>query len=314
MEFHVAKSAGFCFGVKRAVQMALDAARTETGPIYMLGEIVHNEHVIRQLRDAGIRVVETLAQVDAGTLLIRAHGAVPQVYETARQKGLKILDATCSLVLEIHKLVRQFEAEGYTMVIIGDHGHAEVQGIAGQVKSALIVASPAEAAAKIGKIARIGLVVQSTQNIENVQQIVGMLAGKCRELRFVNTICATTRDHQREIRQLPLENDIMLIIGSRHSANTCRLVEISKALNPRTYQVESADDVLPAWFAGVNSVGVSAGASTPDLIIEQVIEKIQALDYFASAGATNAPSSNQPANPNFSICARPVCSSAATMA
>jgi 4-hydroxy-3-methylbut-2-enyl diphosphate reductase len=277
MEIHVAKSAGFCFGVKRAVRMALDAAKTEAGPVYMLGDIVHNEHVIRELREVGIQVVDSLDHVDSGTLLIRAHGSVPEVYETARKKGLKILDATCSLVLEIHKIARQLQEEGYTIVIIGDHGHDEVIGIAGQVESPIIVSSSQEAAEKIDKLARIGVVVQSTQNIENVQQIVSVLAGKCRELRFVNTICYTTTNHQRDIRELPLENDIMIIIGSRNSANTCRLTEISQELNPRTYQVESADEVLPQWFEGVKSIGVSAGASTPDIIINEVIEKIQQI-------------------------------------
>jgi 4-hydroxy-3-methylbut-2-enyl diphosphate reductase len=277
MEIHVAKSAGFCFGVKRAVRMALESAKTEGSPVYMLGDIVHNEHVIRELREAGIRVVDSLDQVDSGTLLIRAHGAVPQVYETARKTGLKILDATCSLVLEIHKIARQLQEEGYTIVIIGDHGHDEVVGIAGQVESPIIIASPQEAAAKVDKIARIGVVVQSTQNIENVQQIVSVLVKKCHELRFVNTICRTTTNHQHDIRALPIENDIMLIIGSRKSANTSRLTEISRELNPRTYQVESVDEVRPEWFDGVNSVGVSAGASTPDKIIHEVIERIREI-------------------------------------
>lgn len=277
MEIHVARSAGFCFGVKRAVRMALEASKTEEGPVYMLGDIVHNEHVVREISDAGIQVVDSLDEVTSGTLLIRAHGARPDVYEAARKKGLKIIDATCSLVLEIHKIARQLQDDGYAIVVIGDHDHVEVVGIAGQVESAIIISSPEEAVETIEKTPRIGVVVQSTQNIDNVQSIVGVLAGKCRELRFVNTICSTTTNHQRDIRELPTENDIMIIIGSHTSANTCRLTEISKELNPRTYQVESADDVQAEWFRGVQSVGVSAGASTPDNIITSVIEKIQSI-------------------------------------
>jgi 4-hydroxy-3-methylbut-2-enyl diphosphate reductase len=243
----------------------------------MLGDIVHNEHVVREISDAGIQVVDSLDEVTSGTLLIRAHGAVPEVYKAARQKGLKIIDATCSLVLEIHKIARQLEEEQYTIIIIGDHDHVEVVGIAGQVKSAIIVASPEEAVEKIEKTPRIGIVVQSTQKIDNVQSIVCVLAGKCRELRFVNTICTTTTNHQRDIRELPTENDIMIIIGSRTSANTCRLTEISSELNSKTYQVESAEDVHAEWFQEVQSVGVSAGASTPSNIITSVIEKIQSI-------------------------------------
>ena len=277
MEIHVANSAGFCFGVKRAVRMALDAAKTENGPVYMLGDIVHNEHVVRELSEAGVQVIDSLEEIQSGTLLIRAHGAVPEIYETARRKGLKIIDATCSLVLEIHKIARQLQEEGYTIVIIGDHGHDEVVGIAGQVQSAIIISSPEEAEEKIDKIARIGIVVQSTQAIHNVQKIVCTLAGKCRELRFFDTICFTATNHQRDLRELPKKNDLMIIIGSYTSANTCRLTQISKELNPRTYQVESADDVMSDWFEGVNSVGVSAGASTPEGIIEEVIKKIRKI-------------------------------------
>ncbi len=257
--------------------MAFDAAKTEEGPVYMLGDIVHNEHVVRELSAAGIQVVDSLEKTQSGTLLIRAHGTVPEVYETARRKGLKLIDATCPLVLEIHKIVRQIEEKGYTVVIIGDHGHNEVVGIAGQAKSAIIVSSPEEAAEEIDKIAHIGIVVQSTQNIGSVQKIVAILTGKCRELQFFNTICYTATAHQRDLRKLPTENDIMLIIGSYTSANTGRLTQISKELNPRTYQVESADDVKPEWFEGTHSVGVSAGASTPDKIIQEVIEKIQKI-------------------------------------
>jgi 4-hydroxy-3-methylbut-2-enyl diphosphate reductase len=161
------------------------------------------------------------------------------------------------------------------VVVIGDHGHAEVLGIAGQVQEAIVVASVDEAAHKIGKTARIGIVVQSTQKIDNVRQIVSALTGTCRELRFFDTICSTTKNHQRDIRRLPVEHDIMLIIGSYTSANTCRLREIAASLNSRTYQVESADDVRAEWFAGIESVGVSAGASTPDDVMQAVIDRIR---------------------------------------
>lgn len=277
MKINVAKSAGFCFGVKRAVRMALEAARNEEGPVYMLGDIVHNEHVVRALNEAGIQVVDSLDQIESGTLLIRAHGTVPEIYESARKKRLKIIDATCTLVLEIHKFARQLHDQGDRVVVIGDHGHDEVIGIAGQVESAMIISSPEEAEKLGDKMARIGIVVQSTQNIENVRKIIAILAAKCRELKFFNTICAPTRRHQQEIRTLPKENDIMIIIGSFNSANTYRLTAISKELNPRTYQVESVNDVRPEWFEGASSVGISAGASTPDTIIQHVIKRIQEL-------------------------------------
>lgn len=253
--------------------MALDAAASEDGPLCMLGDIVHNEHVVRQITEAGIRVVDSLEQVESGTLLIRAHGAVPEQYEAARRKGLAILDATCPLVLDIHATARDMRQDGATVVVIGDQGHDEVVGIAGQAGEALIVATPAEAE-QLAWVRRLGVVVQSTQNIENVQRIMAVLAGKCRELRFVNTICPATIARQRDLRRMPPEHDVMIIIGSFRSANTCRLTEIAGRLNPNTHQVESPADLRPEWFEGAGSVGVSAGASTPQHVIDAVLHAL----------------------------------------
>lgn len=258
--------------------MALEAAETEIGPVFMLGDIVHNEHVVQELDEAGIRVVNGLDEMtQGGTLLIRAHGSVPEIYEGARARGLNIVDATCPLVLDIHETAIQLHQEGYTIVIIGDHGHDEVIGIAGQVKAATVIASPKEVETKIKRLPRLGVVVQSTQDIENVQRIVYKLAGLCRELKFFNTICPPTTRHQQEIRELPLEHDVIIIIGSHNSANTCRLTSIATQLNPRTYQVQSAEELQREWFLGAQSVGVSAGASTPEVIITEVIARIQAM-------------------------------------
>ena len=275
MRIHLAKSAGFCSGVKRAVRIALETARNGRLPVYMLGEIVHNEHVVNELESAGIRMVDSLEQIDAGILLIRAHGATPEMCEAARRKGLSIVDATCPLVLEIHEVARQLQEDGYHVAVIGDHGHDEVIGIAGQVDRAVVIASPDEAEHALTHCSRLGVVVQSTQDIENVQQILAALAAKCREIKFFNTICAPTARHQEEIRRLPHEHDVVVIIGSFTSANTCRLTTIAKAINPRTHQVESAADARAEWFAGAQSVGISAGASTPDVVIEQVIQRIR---------------------------------------
>ena len=279
MKIHLAESAGFCSGVKRAVRLALETAEKEKSPVYMLGDIVHNEHVVRDLRHAGITIIDSLEHIDFGVLLIRAHGATPDVYKAARQKGLKIIDASCPLVLEIHKFARQLAEEGYKVVVIGDHGHDEVEGIAAQIEEPIVISSPEEVAKNFRrKISRIGVVLQSTQDIRNVQEILALLTVKCRELKLFNTICGPTTKHQEEIHKLPKENDVMIVIGSHTSANTCRLTAISKELNPRSYQVESADELKAGWFENASSVGVSAGASTPDNIIQGVIERIQMFE------------------------------------
>lgn len=276
-QINIARHGGFCFGVKLAVNAALKASN-EHENVVMLGDIVHNEHVVKKIDDAGVKVVLDLKETPKGTLLLRAHGSTPQVYEEAKELGLNILDATCPLVLEIHEIVRELDKEGYQIAVIGDHGHDEVKGIAAQVKNAIVISKPEEIAQVIPRrIKKLGVVTQSTQNIDNVKKVVSELTARVGELKFVDTICGPTKAYQREIRHLPLENDVMIIVGSLKSANTCRLTEISLSLNPRSYQVESPSDVKLEWFKDAKTIGVSAGASTPDWIIQQVVDKVKEL-------------------------------------
>lgn len=274
----LARSAGQCFGVKRAFNIAMEAA-SSGDPVLMLGDIVHNEHVVKRIDSAGVKVVGRLdAEGERGTLLVRAHGAAPDVYRKAREAGFKLLDATCPLVHEIHQVAREMSAAGYRVIVIGDHGHDEVIGIAGQVEDAIVLAKPEEVAARLPRrLKKAGVVVQSTQNMENVQRIIAELVPKVRELRYVDTICGPTKTHQRDIRTLPSEVDVMVIVGSFTSANTCRLTEISLEKNPRSHQVEDASGLRPEWFEGAASIGVTAGASTPDWIIDEVVEALEGL-------------------------------------
>jgi len=275
----LARSAGQCFGVKRAFNIAMKAA--EGGdPVMMLGDIVHNEHVVKRIDSAGVKVVDDLEHTDRrGTLLVRAHGAAPDIYRRADEAGHKLLDATCPLVHEIHQVAREMAADGYRLIVIGDHGHDEVIGIAGQAEDAIVLADPEEVSEKIPKkLRKAGVVVQSTQTMENVQRILFELAPLVRELRYVDTICGPTKTHQRDIRTLPSEVDVMVIVGSFTSANTCRLTEISLEKNPRSHQVEDASGLVPTWFEGAESIGVTAGASTPDWIIDEVMGRLRALE------------------------------------
>lgn len=277
MKINLAKSAGFCFGVERAIEIALDSAERYDN-VLMLGDIVHNEHVVQKIHDTGIHVVKKLPDAPEGTLLLRAHGTIPEIYKKAREQGLNIVDATCPLVVDIHDTAKELEAGGYQLVIIGDHGHDEVVGIAGQISHEAIVVASLEEAKNLKRIKRAGVVVQSTQDIDNVRVIVAELVMKCREMKFINTICGPTTRHQNEIRKMPQANDVMIIVGSKTSANTLRLTQISKTLNPRTYQVLSADDIDPAWFEGAETVGISAGASTPNWTINEVVKRIEEID------------------------------------
>ena len=276
MKILLAKNAGYCFGVRDAVDMAYDTAK-EHGDVYMLGHIVHNENVVNDLDKAGAKVVDSLDKVPEGRpVLLRAHGTHVDIWKEAKQKNMNIVDATCPLVRDIHDEIKQLEADGRKIIIIGDHGHDEVVGIASQVKNPMIVATPEEAI-KLRKTKRAGVVSQSTQTIENVQEIVNILMNKVVDLRFINTICFPTKRNQEQIKELSEKCDVMFVIGSFTSANSKRLTDLSKERNKRSYQVTCALDINEKWLEDCNVVGISAGASTPDNIIEEVLKRIKEI-------------------------------------
>jgi 4-hydroxy-3-methylbut-2-enyl diphosphate reductase len=270
----VAKDAGYCFGVRDAVNMAYDSAE-EFGNVYMLGDIVHNEQVVEDLENVGTKVVESLDDVPKDSpILFRAHGTVNELWDEAKSKKMNIIDATCPLVHEIHHEVKKLAKDGRKIIIIGDHGHDEVVAIANQVEGSIIISSPSEAS-KLRKMKKVGVVSQSTQMIENVQEIINILMEKVFDLHFVNTICYPTKRNHEQIKLLAIENDVMIIIGSFTSANSKRLAELSSERNNNSYQVTCAAALKVEWFKNKNSVGISAGASTPDYLIEEVKLRIQ---------------------------------------
>ena len=276
MKIFLAKNAGYCFGVRDAVQLAYDTAQDD-GDVYMLGHIVHNENVVEKLDKAGAKVVETLDQVPNGKpILFRAHGTHVDTWKKAQEKNMNIIDATCPLVEEIHDEIKILEKEGRKIIIIGDHGHDDVIGIASQVKNAVIVANRDEANA-LRKTKKAGVVSQSTQTIENVQEIINILMSKVFDLRFVNTICFPTKRNQEQIKELAEACDLMIVIGSFTSANSKRLTQLAKERNKLSFQVTCANDVNESWLENVETVGISAGASTPDNIINEVIDKIKLI-------------------------------------
>jgi len=278
MKIIVAKDAGYCFGVRDAVNLAYDSAK-DHGEVYMLGTIVHNEKVVEDLSKAGAKVIESLDDVPTDKpILFRAHGTAPDTWDQAKNKNLNVIDATCPLVTEIHDEIKKLEAEGRRTIIIGDHGHDEVEGIAAQVESPIIVANIEEAKA-LRKMKKAGVVSQSTQMIENVQEIINVLMEKVFDLRFVNTICFPTRRNHEQIKELAAKCDIMIVIGSFTSANSKRLTQLALERNKQSYQVTVAEDLEALWFEKCETVGISAGASTPDEIIEDVVNKIKKIGH-----------------------------------
>ena len=278
MRVNIAKSAGFCFGVKRALEIAFRTAGRRK-MVYMLGDVVHNEDVVREIEKSGIKKIAKLNSTKSGILLIRAHGSSLNTFTKAAKLGYEIIDATCPMVKEIHRIAKEMQNKGYKIIIIGDKEHDEVRGIAGQLKDKALVIDGMNniPLRKIKKFKKAAVVAQSTQSLDAVLKITGVLKKHITDLVFFNTICKPTRTKQDEIKYIPLENDAMIIIGSKTSANTKRLYEISRSLNKNSWWVSSKKEIKPTWFKGARSVGITAGASTPEYTIKEITSYIRSL-------------------------------------
>ncbi|WP_456402267.1 4-hydroxy-3-methylbut-2-enyl diphosphate reductase [Persephonella sp.] len=277
----VAESAGFCFGVKIAVDSAVEAGK-KFGHAYTNGPIIHNKQVVQFLEGLNVKELKSYDQLKTGdTILIRSHGVPPKTERLLEDLGVNVIDATCPFVKKVHEKVKQLVEEGYYVVIIGEEGHPEVIGILGHLEEAggkgIVVENMEDLIRKFPRRNKVGVVAQTTQNEEFFEEAVGYIASNVEELKVFNTICDATSVRQEEVKRIAKEVDLMIIIGGKHSGNTRRLAQISKALNPNTYHVEKADELDPEWFKGVENIGVSAGASTPDWIIKEVVQRIKDL-------------------------------------
>ena len=271
MEILLAKEMGFCFGVKRAVKTVEETAANTDGPVYTLGPIVHNDEVVAQMQSLGVWAKDAIDEIDAGTVIIRAHGIPPDVLEAAQAKGLRVIDGTCPLVIKVQQLARALHDEGYQVIIYGQPQHPEVIGIAGWAGEGALIAQNVDDVAALPRSKKIGVVSQTTKIPADYQAIVGALMGKCQELRAHNTICNATAQRQTAAVETAQQVDVMLVIGEAHSSNSRRLAEVCAQVNPRTHRIATADELDAAWFSGAAKVGVTAGASTPDAAIEKVI-------------------------------------------
>lgn len=276
MKVIVAEHAGICYGVERALKLAGEAADAG-GPVHTLGPLIHNPQAVQALRDRGVEVASDVAEVPSGTLVIRSHGVDPAVIERAGDAGLAVVDATCPFVSTAQRHAADLAAEGYTVVIVGEADHPEVEGILAHAGgSALIVQRASDLPERL-RSKRVGVVVQTTQSSSRLEEVVSALLGRVNELRVFNTICSATAHRQKAADELARTVDVMVVVGGRNSGNTTRLAEICRAVNPRVHHVETARELDPAWFEGAHVVGVTAGASTPDEQIAGVIAAIEAL-------------------------------------
>ncbi len=278
MEIIVAENAGFCFGVKRALELVAGAADDRSRPVYTLGALIHNPQEIARLEARGVQQARAVEEVHEGAIVLSAHGVDPEVEEAARARGLLVIDATCPFVKRAHSHIEALSREGYAVVILGDRGHREVEGLAARAGAAADIVTSAREAEGLPFRQRCGLVVQTTQRPEALREVAGALAGRCRELRVFNTICEATIKRQESARELAERVDVMVVVGGRNSANTKRLREICASTGTPAHHVETAGELERGWFAGAHCVGVTAGASTPDWIIEEVVQRLRALE------------------------------------
>jgi 4-hydroxy-3-methylbut-2-enyl diphosphate reductase len=277
MEVKRAAWAGFCFGVKRAIDLALKARAEKTGPLFTLGPLIHNPQVVKFLADQGIQVIEEVAAVKEGTLIIRSHGVEPEVLAAAQKTGLAVVDATCPFVKRAQRLARDLAAQGYTVVVVGDRNHPEVKGIVGWAGGqAQVVENPEEAAA-LPAFPRLGIIAQTTQPQANFEAVAEVLQQRNAEVKVFSTTCHAVAKRQEAALDLSRQVGVMVVVGGYASANTQKLTRLCLATGTPTYHIETADELKPEWFAGVKIAGLTAGASTPDWIIEEVERRMKEL-------------------------------------
>lgn len=276
MRVEVAKHAGVCYGVERALKLAVEASERGV-EVHTLGPLIHNPQAVADLRKQGVEVAGCLDEVDDGTLIIRSHGVDPAIISEARDRGLDVVDATCPFVSAAHTCARELAEQGLSVIIVGEEDHPEVEGIQAHAGGTALIVQSAEDLPKRLPSRKVGVVVQTTQSLARLEQVVSALLPRVSELRVCNTICSATAKRQLSAEELARTVDVMVVVGGHNSGNTTRLAEICRGVNARTHHVETADELDAAWFDGAESVGVTAGASTPDKQMQDVISAIEVI-------------------------------------
>jgi 4-hydroxy-3-methylbut-2-enyl diphosphate reductase len=277
MKVMVAQGCGFCPGVRNAIKIA-QRTLAKRRNVYSLGEIIHNKDVVRQLSRAGLKIAENVEQIPAGTVIIRSHGAGEQQLKQIRQKGLKIVDATCVLVKRVQKIAKMLHKQGCKVVIIGDKGHPEVQAVLGSAPDICVIGDKTDIN-NLPKNQRLGVICQTTQSPEHFAKMIAQIAKTSfSELKVINTLCKEAVKRQTCAIQLCKQVDIMFILGGLHSANTKKLAELCKKYNPKTFHLQNRKELDKSILSGNNTAGVTAGASTPQWIIDDFVENLRRFD------------------------------------
>ena len=277
MEVRIARTSGFCWGVRRTVDKVMEVAGSEGRPVVTLGPVIHNPQAVERMRERGVGVVDSVAEVPAGTtVVVRTHGAVKSEVAAAKERGLELVDGTCPYVKYPQAMAKRLSKEGYHIIIVGDAKHAEVKGVVSYAEGPCTVVKPGDPLPELSD-RKVAVLAQTTCIGAEFERVVGALALRHKEVRAVNTICSDTDERQGDARQLAREVDAVVVVGGKNSANTRHLAEICRHIQPRTWHVETEQELEPEWFDGCKVVGVSAGASTPDWVVEGVAERLRVL-------------------------------------
>lgn len=277
MKLIVAKSSGFCFGVERAMRMALQAARRSSQDLYTLGPLIHNPQTVTYLEGLGIKSKDRVEEIPRGTVIFRSHGISQNDLEKVKKKGLKIVDATCPIVKKVHSFAKFLDRNGYPLVIVGDPKHPEVEAIRSYLRQEAMVIENPDAIMKMGQYKKLGIIAQTTQKFDLFKEIVRRCVEKAVEVRVFNTICQATTLRQKEAIEIAKKVDCMIVIGGYNSGNTQRLAHICREVQPKTYHIETTKDLNRSWFKNIKKIGLTTGASTPPWILDEVKKEITRL-------------------------------------
>jgi 4-hydroxy-3-methylbut-2-enyl diphosphate reductase len=279
MKVVIAKHAGFCFGVERAVSL-VEKALLNYKNVFTYGPIIHNPIVVSKLEDRGVKVIYDISELKSGdVLIIRSHGIAKDLYDDIERKNIKIIDATCPFVKKAYNAAEDFSKEGYSVVILGDRQHPEVEGIISYIEGEYFIISSALEARELPEKKKIGYLAQTTQDRKLFMSIKSILALKCETLKVLDTICNATSLRQKDAREVAKQVDLMFVVGGQNSGNTKRLFQICNKICNKSYLVESVKDLKNIDFTEINIVGISAGASTPNYLINGILDYLQEVDY-----------------------------------
>ena len=279
LEIILSPHTGYCFGVKRAMRLINQGlADHPTARIYTLGDIIHNPQAVKRLKESGVEPADSLDEIEEGSILvIRAHGVQPVLIEEARARGIHLLDATCPFVQRSQNYVRKLTGESYRVIVIGDGEHPEVKSIAGHAGDGAIIIDNADDAVNVPPLEKAGVVIQTTFSKEKAQSIIAILEERVEYLRVYDTICQATVLRREATLDLSMDVDLMLVVGGKKSSNTKRLYQMCLDAGILAHFVETADEIDPDWFEGCEKIGLTTGTSTPEWVIDRVLERLEEI-------------------------------------